>query len=363
MKKLTITNSDNTKMKVDLVRYFKFKNDCFLVYSIGEVDEKNYMKLYLVRIMEELGFPVVQTIKNESDWNNMQGIVKKVLKELKRNKKKLTEDLDYKEIDGIKVVDPRFFKLDAKLVDILASNYMEGEDNMNNEQILNETNKNEPLESIDETIMKEGIYQPNSIDSSLNENIVVPDIQPVQPIEIEPQSEVQESVIPEVQPILVEQPVEIEPQPEVPENVVPEVQTVPVEQPVEIEPQSEVPENVVPEVQPISIEQPVEIEPQPEVPENVVPEVQPISIEQPIEIEPQPEVPESVIPEVQPIPIEINSDVNTLNVEVAQEQNDSIDYKQLYESLKADNDATNELLDSLVIELGKYKDKYGELEG
>ena len=42
MIKLTITNSDNTKMSVDLIRYFRFKNDCFLIYSMGEVDEKNH---------------------------------------------------------------------------------------------------------------------------------------------------------------------------------------------------------------------------------------------------------------------------------------------------------------------------------
>ena len=46
MKKLTITNEDNLKLNVDLVRYFKYKNDCFLIYTIGEFDEKNYQKLY-----------------------------------------------------------------------------------------------------------------------------------------------------------------------------------------------------------------------------------------------------------------------------------------------------------------------------
>ena len=130
MKKFIITNSDNTKMTVDLVRYFSFKNDNFLIYSIGEIDEKGYLKLYLVRIMEELGFPVVQTIRNEADWSNMQGIVKKVLKELKRNNKKQMVDLNYKDIEGIKISQPRFFKLDPKLVEILASNYMEDESNV-----------------------------------------------------------------------------------------------------------------------------------------------------------------------------------------------------------------------------------------
>ena len=86
MKKITITNADNTRMTVDLIRYFKFNNDCFLIFNKGEVDEKGYHKLYLVRIMEELGFPVVQTIGNKADWAGMQNIVKKVIKDLKRGK-------------------------------------------------------------------------------------------------------------------------------------------------------------------------------------------------------------------------------------------------------------------------------------
>ena len=74
MKKFVIRNEENERVTVDLVRYFRFKNDEFLIYSKSEVDEKDYMKLYLVRVMEELGQPVVQTIKNETDWANMQNI-------------------------------------------------------------------------------------------------------------------------------------------------------------------------------------------------------------------------------------------------------------------------------------------------
>ena len=90
--------------------------------------------------MEELGFPVVQTIKNDADWANMQGIVKKVLKELKKNKKNLTEDLNSKEIEGIKVVDPRFFKLESSLVELLASNY-QYDDNSSNNSLADQDDK------------------------------------------------------------------------------------------------------------------------------------------------------------------------------------------------------------------------------
>ncbi len=191
MEKITITSGDNSKMSVDLVRYFKFKNDYFLIYTMNEIDEKGYLKLYLVKIMEELGNPIAYTIKNDKEWTGMQNIIKKVLKEIKTNKKRNLVDLDYSGIQEIKIVNPRFFKLDPKLVETLASNYQFAVENLNNVDINNapvdnnliegnnveveETTNNESnLEPIEETLMKQGAFVPIDIASEntiTNENI------------------------------------------------------------------------------------------------------------------------------------------------------------------------------------------------
>ncbi len=208
MKNFTITNEDNTKMSVDIVRYFKYKNDCYLIYTMNEVDEKGYLKLYLVKVMEELGFPVVYNIRDDKEWASMQGIVKKVLKEIKSNKKKLLVDLDYSGIQGIKVVNPRSFKLDQKLAKILSNHY----DFSNiNDQIVSENSTNdgnlneipvesesvpqtteipiEPgsspqvteipsennLESIDETLLKQGAFDPILADGVIESDNNEPD--------------------------------------------------------------------------------------------------------------------------------------------------------------------------------------------
>ncbi len=191
MEKITITSGDNSKMSVDLVRYFKFKNDYFLIYTMNEIDEKGYLKLYLVKIMEELGNPIAYTIKNDKEWTGMQNIIKKVLKEIKTNKKRNLVDLDYSGIQEIKIVNPRFFKLDPKLVETLASNYQFAVENLNSIDInnapvdnnliegnnveLEETTNNESnLEPIEETLMKQGAFVPIDIASEntiTNENI------------------------------------------------------------------------------------------------------------------------------------------------------------------------------------------------
>lgn len=169
MRQFVITNENNEHVTVQLVRYFKFNNDKFLIYSRNEIDEKNYMKLYLVRIMEELGEPVVQTISNDKDWATMQGIVKKVLKEIKNNKRKLLEDLNYNEIENIKVASPRFFKLEQKLVEVLSSNYMEEFEN-NELESIEETLARETSPKYDE-INNDIIDTPNVVETTVNENI------------------------------------------------------------------------------------------------------------------------------------------------------------------------------------------------
>lgn len=172
MNKLTITNADDTKMSVDLVRYFKYKNDCYLIYTLNEVDQKGYLKLYLVKIMEELGYPVVYNIRDDKEWAGMQNIVKKVLKEIKSKKRKQLFDLDYNNIEGIKVENSRFFKLDQKLVEVLNSDYNvtsnvdEESAQINQEAIQNDS---DTLESIDETLSKQGAFDPIDNSTSLME--------------------------------------------------------------------------------------------------------------------------------------------------------------------------------------------------
>lgn len=284
MIKLTITNSDNTKMSVDLIRYFRFKNDCFLIYSMGEVDEKNYKKLYLVRIMEELGFPVVQTIKNEADWSSMQSIVKKVLKELKKNKKSMTIDLNYHEIEGIKIVEPRFFKLDSSLVELLASNYSFDE-NTTSDSIL--STKDDTLESIDQTMLRENNnYMTSGEEIDLK---VTPNLETIQPV----------SPLPDYTSV------------------------------------DTVDENNINAI------------------DNKIVQVKTNEDNVEVKLEPMVSLGEKTI---------INNTDNNNSISDNIASSDEPDYKKLYDSLKNDNIITNNLLNEVMSELSKYKEKYGELD-
>lgn len=125
MKKILLTDSNNLLFEADLVRYFSYDDEYFLIYTLNERDQKDYVKLYLIEILEELNELVCYNLKDDYIWDNMQDIIRNVIKEIKSNTKDKLQDLDPLELERIKIKNPRYFKLDEKLVKILSANYLE----------------------------------------------------------------------------------------------------------------------------------------------------------------------------------------------------------------------------------------------
>lgn len=120
MKKIILRNAKNKKIAPDLVRFFKFNDAYYLIYTFHEKDEKNFVKLYVVRILEELGKPVASYLETDWEWEEIQEIVKQMLRELKKNNVVSFKDLNPKGIQGLKIQEPRSFKLLETLVEILS---------------------------------------------------------------------------------------------------------------------------------------------------------------------------------------------------------------------------------------------------
>ena len=120
MNKIDIKDIKNQIIQVFLIRYFKYKNTNYLIYTLNETDEKGYIKLYLVKIMKQFNEWISKTIKDEEEWKRMQLIVKNMLKELKNNNIESFIDLDISEIKNIKINEARYFKLDKHLMELLS---------------------------------------------------------------------------------------------------------------------------------------------------------------------------------------------------------------------------------------------------
>ena len=151
MKKINVSYESGYKFPVYLVRYFRFKNNAYLIYTLQEKDHRNYMKLYVVKIMRELGELVTQTVRRPDEWNRMKIIVKNILIELKKKQLTSIEDLEPSELENVVIYDSKDFMMASDLVNILA------------QEIITNENENKLIEE----------KLPQKIDSTLEPEIEV----------------------------------------------------------------------------------------------------------------------------------------------------------------------------------------------
>lgn len=117
--------TDNAEMMADVVRYFKYNNNYYLIFTYGEKDEKNYKKLYIVQILEELNEKIARNINDDDEWHEMQSMVKDSIKQIRKGNDNEIEKLNVSELNNLFVDNPRFFKLDPKLVSILETDIVD----------------------------------------------------------------------------------------------------------------------------------------------------------------------------------------------------------------------------------------------
>ena len=121
MKQIFLSNENGVLFKVDVVRYFRFKNNVYLIYTLNEKDNREYVKLYVVKVMKELGEFVTQTVRRQDEWNAMKNLIKRILSELKKGELKIITDLEVEELDKIVIYENRNFSLASDLVNLLSS--------------------------------------------------------------------------------------------------------------------------------------------------------------------------------------------------------------------------------------------------
>ncbi len=129
MKKINLFDSNDRKVQVSLVRFFKFNNDMYFIYTLNEKDEKNYIKLYMVKVMEEFGRYLSYHISDDSEWRYTQTILKTILKEIKYNQERTFTDLNSETLNGMKIQKARIFKFEKDLVDLLTNEDKKPENN------------------------------------------------------------------------------------------------------------------------------------------------------------------------------------------------------------------------------------------
>ena len=127
MKKIFLRDAEDNEIMPDLVRYFKYQSGGCLIYTFREIDENNFMTLYAVKVLEELGVFVSKYTFNDWEWGNVRTTMQTMLTEIKNHEESSFEDLDVNAIQGMRIIEARRFKILADLIDEFSGCPDEGE--------------------------------------------------------------------------------------------------------------------------------------------------------------------------------------------------------------------------------------------
>ncbi len=121
MQKIFLRDKNDCEITPDLVRYFKYQSGGCLIYTFHEIDNDHFMTLYAVKVQEELGVHVAKYTFNDWEWENMHRILQQMFTEIQNHNPSI-EDLPINSIQGMRVAEPRRFKMLASFVDTFSGN-------------------------------------------------------------------------------------------------------------------------------------------------------------------------------------------------------------------------------------------------
>lgn len=124
MNSVIVLDQDSNKMNVDVVRYFTKDNNKYLIYTLFEKDESDYVKLYACKLVDEKN---AEKIEDENEWTNFKELIKVIVRENKDANLTSVEDLNLAYLTNVKINSYRLFKLAEPIVNLLGANKKEFE--------------------------------------------------------------------------------------------------------------------------------------------------------------------------------------------------------------------------------------------
>lgn len=112
MEKVYVMDNRGRETEAFKVRYFNYEGNDYFIYTLGEIDKDEYVKLYLKMLKggEE------QSI-SENEWIEIRSIIQKVVKEIKSGNISSFKDLNMSNLNEIMETDTRVFKLKKSIVE------------------------------------------------------------------------------------------------------------------------------------------------------------------------------------------------------------------------------------------------------
>lgn len=104
--------SRNEKIIGEKIRYINYKEYNYFIYTLNEIDEDGYQKLYMNKLSNG-----EEDIISELEWEELKLVIPSIVKQIKTNNITDFEDLEISEIQTINLDYSKPFKLKNSIVD------------------------------------------------------------------------------------------------------------------------------------------------------------------------------------------------------------------------------------------------------
>lgn len=115
---IKIKNIEQDSLDIDVIRYFMNNNIEYLIYSLNEIDNLGYTKLYASKIIGAKAC----IIEDNEEWNIIKEIIKQIVRCNREGNTLELIDLPEQNLNDIILQDNRVFKLQGNLVNLLSEN-------------------------------------------------------------------------------------------------------------------------------------------------------------------------------------------------------------------------------------------------
>ncbi|MFA5603855.1 MAG: hypothetical protein WDA12_03320 [Bacilli bacterium] len=160
MERVNLINANNESINAEVIRYFELNNSGYLIYSLNEVDEQSYVKLYAVKVTNENGAFTTTNIDDDA-WMAIKELIKVIIR---ANKDGVAEvaDLNLNNLESLIINDGRVFKLSNQLTELLGANKKEVVEQPTVEETPSMPEVEEtPIDTHEQTMENEWPMEPN----------------------------------------------------------------------------------------------------------------------------------------------------------------------------------------------------------
>lgn len=115
---IEVLDEQGVNFEIQVIRFFEYNGNQYLIYTNNEKDEAGYVKLFLSK--NENGFFV--GVQDDNEWSKIKELIKVIVKEAKEGQLITAEDLDYFRIINQTILGAKPFKLTINVLEMLSAN-------------------------------------------------------------------------------------------------------------------------------------------------------------------------------------------------------------------------------------------------